>query len=238
VPHGAYLSQMRIWQTIHASGFGRHSHHEAYAAVVLSGGFEEAGDLGRLHVQAGDVVLHDGFEAHLDRFVASGAVVLNLRLRMGEPFTPGLARVADPDLIARTAEKDRGEAISLLLATAMRPRSTPVDWPDELAAALVQDQSHILSRWAMRYGLAPWTLSRGFAQVFGISPEAFRARARARRARRTIETTVEPLARIAADLGFSDQSHMSRDMKQLTGMTPKALRASANRFKTKRSASL
>jgi AraC-like DNA-binding protein len=229
---------MRLWQTIRASGFGRHRHQEAYAAVVLSGGYEEAGDLGRLRVEAGDVVLHDGFEAHLDRFVSSGTVVLNLRLRMAGAFTPGLARIADPDLIARTAEKDRGEATRLLLATVTRQRSISVDWPDELAAALLQNPSHILSRWGMQNGLAPWTLSRGFVQVFGISPEAFRARARARQARRSIETTAEPLARIAADLRFSDQSHMTRDVKQLTGMAPKALRAVANGFKTKRRATL
>jgi AraC-like DNA-binding protein len=162
--------------------------------------------------------------------------VLNLRLGMGEVFTPGLARIADPDLIVRTAEKDGAKAASLLLATSIRQRSTCVDWPDELAAALMQNPSQILSRWGIRNGLAPWTLSRGFVQVFGISPEAFRARVRTRQARRSIETTAEPLATIAADLGFSDQSHMTRDVKQLTGMAPKALRAAANRFKTKRQA--
>jgi AraC-like DNA-binding protein len=223
---------MRIWQTIPASGFCRHNHQEAYAAVVLSGGYEEAGDLGCLRVEAGDVVLHDGFESHLDRFVASGALVLNLPLRPGESFTPGLATIADPDLIARTAEKDPVEATSLLLATATPQSSTFVDWPDELAAALRQNPCHNLSRWATRNGLAPWTLSRGFAQVFGVSPEAFRARARSRQARTSIESTVEALAKIAADLGFSDQSHMTRGVKQLTGLAPKALRAAANRFKT------
>jgi AraC-like DNA-binding protein len=86
----------------------------------------------------------------------------------------------------------------------------------------------------VRNGLAPWTLSRGFAQVFGVSPEAFRARARARQARKSIETSAEALAQIAADLGFADQSHMTRGVKQLTGMAPKALRAAANRFKTGR----
>jgi hypothetical protein len=218
---------MRIWQIIRASGFCRHSHQEAYAAVVLSGGYEEAGDLGRLRVEAGNVVLHDRFEAHLNRFAASGAVVLNLRLWPGESFTPGLANVADPDLIALSAEKDPVEATRLLLAAATRQRSAFVDWPDELAAALMQNPSH---------RLAPWTLSRGFVQVFGVSPEAFRARARARQARRSIEGTVEPLAQIAADLGLADQSHMTRGVKQLTGMAPKALRAAANRFKTERNA--
>jgi AraC-like DNA-binding protein len=201
---------------------------------VLSGGYEEAGDLGRLRVKAGDVVLHDRFESHLNRFVASGAVVLNLHLRPDESFAPGLARIADPDLVARTAEKDRVEATSLLLATATRQISTFGDWPDELAAALMQNPSRNLSLWAMRNGLAPWTLSRGFVQVFGVSPEAFRARARARQARKSIETSAEALAQIAADLGFADQSHMTRGVKQLTGMAPKELRAAANRCKTER----
>lgn len=111
--------------------------------------------------------------------MASGAVVLNLPLRRSESFTPGLAWIADLHLIARTAEKDRTEAISLLLATVKRQESKSVDWPDELASALMQNPSQILSRWGIRNGLAAWTLSRGFVRVFGISPEAFRARVRA-----------------------------------------------------------
>ncbi len=67
-----------MWQTIRSSVFNRHSHEHAYAAIVLSGGYEEAGDHGRFKVQAGDVVLHERFEAHINRFSASGATVLNL----------------------------------------------------------------------------------------------------------------------------------------------------------------
>jgi hypothetical protein len=104
------------------------------------------------------VVLHDVSEAHLDRFVASGAVVLNLPLRRSESFTPGLARIADPDLIARAAEKDRTEAISPLLATVKRQESKSVGWPDELASAMMQNPSQILSRWGIRTGLAARTL--------------------------------------------------------------------------------
>jgi len=32
-----------MWQSIRASVLGRHVHEEAYAALVLSGGYEEAG---------------------------------------------------------------------------------------------------------------------------------------------------------------------------------------------------
>jgi hypothetical protein len=55
----------------------RHMHREAGVAV-LSRGYEEAGDRGRFHVRAGDVVVHRRLDMHLDRFTASGAEILNL----------------------------------------------------------------------------------------------------------------------------------------------------------------
>ena len=39
-----------------------------------------------------------GFEAHLDRFPASGAEVLNVSLPARSEFQPGLGRIDDPDV--------------------------------------------------------------------------------------------------------------------------------------------
>jgi AraC-like DNA-binding protein len=224
---------MRMWQSIRASALGRHLHEEAYAALVLSGGYEEAGDHGRFLVKAGNVVFHEQFEAHLDRFSETGAVVLNFRLP-GCSLTPGIAKVADPDSIARTAERSRRDALNLLFSSAISETPQPADWPDLLAAALVQNPSLKLSQWGETIGIAPWAVSRGFALVFGVSPEAFRARTRGRHALNSIKNTDAPLASIAAELGFSDQSHMTRSVKQLTGIGPQAWRSVANGFKTRR----
>ncbi len=228
------LEGMRTWQTIRSSSFGRHVHEEAYAALVLSGGYEEAGDHGRFQVKAGDVVFHEQFDAHLDRFSESGAVVLNLRLPVGCSYTAGMARVADPDCVARVAERSRRDAVDSLLSAAMSEITRLADWPDVLAVALMQNPSLKLSQWGEKNGIAPWTVSRGFASVFGIAPEAFRARIRARHALNSIQNTPAPLASIAAELGFADQSHMTRSVKQLTGIGPRAWRSVANRFKTGR----
>lgn len=228
------LKWMRMWQTIRASALGRHVHEEAYAALVLSGGYEEAGDHGRFRVEAGDVIFHEQFEGHLDRFSESGAVVLNLRLPVGRFFTTGMARVADPDWVARVAERSRQEAAELLFSAVRSESRHAADWPDELAAALGKNSSLKLSQWGEQNGIAPWTVSRGFALVFGVSPEAFRARARARRAWKLVRETPMPLARIAADLGFADQSHMTRSIQRLTGIGPREWRSAANGFKTRR----
>src|ERR1700677_569690 len=77
-----YKMQMR--QTIRTSSLERHVHFEPYVALVLSGGYEEAGDNGRFKVSAGNVVFHDSFEAHLNRFYAQGATVLNLPVASGK----------------------------------------------------------------------------------------------------------------------------------------------------------
>ncbi len=223
---------MRTWQKIRTPTLGRHVHDEPYATLVLSGGYEEAGDQGRFHVEPGDVVFHDPFEAHLDRFPSTGAEVLNLRLPTRRGYTPGLARVADPDLVARLAQRSPRAALAELLAAAIPRTPPPSDWPDELAATLLRNPSLRLSVWAEKHRLAPWTVTRGFAQLFGVSPEAFRARVRARRALRSIESTQQPLAAVAANLGFSDQPHMTRSIRQLTGKAPTAWRHPANAFKT------
>jgi AraC-like DNA-binding protein len=226
---------MRMWQTIRASALGRHVHEKEYAALVLSGGYEEAGDHGRFRVKAGDVIFHDQFEAHLDRFSETGAVVLNLRLPVGCSYTPGISRVVDPDSVARVAERSCRDALDLLFSVAISRTPQPADWPDELAGALMGNPSLKLSLWGETNGIPPWTVSRGFGLVFAVSPEAFRARIRARRALKSIQKTQASLASIAAELGFADQSHMTRSVKQLTGITPLAWRSAANGFKTRRS---
>jgi AraC-like DNA-binding protein len=158
--------------------------------------------------------------------------VLNLPLSPELAFKPGVARVEDPAILVRTAERNPREAVDLLLEMVQQRSPVFADWPDELAFSLIRNPCLRLSFWASQTGLAAWTVSRGFARVFGISPEAFRARARARSAWRAVRQSREPLAKIAADQGFSDQSHMARSVKRMTGMAPQAWRTSANRFKT------
>ena len=223
---------MRMRQTIRVLSFRRHVHSEAYAALVLAGGYEEAGDRGRFVAKAGDVIFHDRFEAHADHFSENGATLLNLPLRCCHDFVAGMASVADPDLIVRLAEKNKQDAVACLVATAVCSSPQSADWTDLLANDLARNPSVKLSAWCEKNSLAPWTISRGFALVFGISPEAFRARTRARHAWTLINRSSKPLADIAAELGFADQPHMTRSVKQLTGVGPRAWRLSANRFKT------
>ncbi|MER9327831.1 AraC family transcriptional regulator [Mesorhizobium sp. M0488] len=68
-------------------------------------------------------------------------------------------------------------------------------------------------------GLDRYGLSRHFRAAFSTSPHRFLLMRRLQSARRMI-VTGEPLAQIAAETGFSDQSHFNRQFKKAFGMTP------------------
>jgi AraC-like DNA-binding protein len=202
----------------------RHSHLCAFAALVLKGGYEESGDVGRFAVREGNVIFHDRFEAHCNQTSPSGAVILHIPLPSDTDFQSGVGLLSDPDLIARVVERSPSEAAMLLVQTTQMKQPLFRDWPDQLAAELSRDASVNLTAWSNERGIAPWTLSRGFESVFGITPSEFRAVARARHAWKAIRSTGEPLLDIAARLGFADQSHMTRSVKYLTGKAPQAWR--------------
>jgi AraC-like DNA-binding protein len=204
------------------STMGRHRHGNAFAALVLEGGYEESGDAGRFDVREGEVILHERFEAHCNRGSRLGAVILHLDLP--SDIQSGVGRLADPDAIARLAERNRSEAAALLLQTTQMQQPQFRDWPERLAAELNHDTSLSLTAWCIEQGMAPWTVSRGFESVFGISPSAFRATARARHAWQAIRTSGDSLVDIAARLGFADQAHMTRSVRCLTGNVPRAWR--------------
>jgi AraC-like DNA-binding protein len=195
----------------------RHRHDSAYAAVILSGGYEESGSYGRYRVRAGQVLLHRSFDAHLDRFERSGARLLNLPLDEEPGF--GLGSVGDPDSIAQLADTDLSAAREALKRQLQPAQVSVHDWPDLLARELLTNPGLRLDDWAECHGLAPATLSRGFARVFAISATTFRAEARAQIALALIATGAA-LSDIAVSAGFSDQSHMTRAITALTGCPP------------------
>jgi AraC-like DNA-binding protein len=204
----------------------RHRHREAFVAVVLAGGYVEAGDTGRHRVEAGDVLFHRAFESHLDRFGRPGAEVLVLPLA-DDWRGPVRGRVADPDLLARLAERDPREAQAALAEAVWAPRAAALDWPDLLAHALRDDPGLCLSAWADGMGLHLGSLSRGFRQAYGVTPVGYRLVQRTHRALDAILGGAAPLSEVALACGFADQAHMGRAVAALTDAPPAVLRRQA-----------
>ena len=64
-----------------------------------------------------------------------------------------------------------------------------------------------------------YTITRHFRWAFGTSPDRYRTLRRLALARTAIESG-QSLAQVAAETGFTDQSHMTRQFKRTYGMTP------------------
>lgn len=208
---------------------GRHGHRQAYAAILLSGSYLEAGPMGRLTMLPGDVLIHEAFERHFNRKSTPKLEILNITL----PDAPGysfFARLRDPDAMVRLAEHDRFEA-SRQLPDQLLPAHFEAanDWTDLLQAAIEADPTLMLQEWAHALGVSPSTIGRGFAAHYGVSPSRYRLEAKTRCALLAIAKTRQPLAQIAADAGFADQAHMTRAICLYTGATPSLLRSRSHR---------
>ena len=196
----------------------RHRHVGGYVTLVLAGRYVEAGDAGRFAAGPGDILVHTAYQAHRDTSRCSAAEVINL------PMSAALAgrrfgRVDDADRIVRLAEMDLAAAAEAVAGDFVEQPGQS-DWPDLLAEALASRRPLSLGGWAGAHGLHRSSVSRGFQQVFGTTPCRYRAEARTRRAVEAIAGSGLPLAELAADLGFSDQAHMSRCVTAMVGCSP------------------
>jgi AraC family transcriptional regulator len=75
---------------------------------------------------------------------------------------------------------------------------------------------------AQQTGYSPYHFARLFRQTTGESPHHFVLRQRIERAQRLLKETDVPLAHIAVESGFANQSHLTRVFKQHRGLTPRA----------------
>ncbi|MFF0789065.1 AraC family transcriptional regulator [Streptomyces spiralis] len=78
-----------------------------------------------------------------------------------------------------------------------------------------------LERLAAELGTSPFALLRAFRQAYGMPPHTWLTDARVRRARRLLDAGTAP-AQAAADVGFTDQSHLSRHFSRIVGVPPGA----------------
>jgi AraC-like DNA-binding protein len=208
----------------------RHLHVGAYVAVVLEGSYWEAHAGGRTELRAGDMALHGPYSAHANHVGARGALVLNCPV--DGVAADSFARVEDLDAIVRAANEGDPAVGRFALAAATAVSPAIDDWPDQLAAEMAANPRLCIGDWALKHGLAPETVSRGFRRVYGATPKQVRGEHRARRALAALLNDSTPLAALSLDAGFPDQASMTRAVRWLTGASPLQLRRQSSGDKT------
>jgi AraC family transcriptional regulator len=230
-----------------ATRFRRHEHEGFHVCCVASGGFVESHPWGPEDVGPGTVRVSAAARHDID-FGPAGArcVLLELDaaasaalrsapptpLFLRDPWLEGLAaRIGAAALGGDSREPELDGLVAELLAQVVRrcgrrADPTPPPWLRH-ARELVHDAPlgpPPLAQLAAELDVHPVHLARAFRDHFGVTIGAYARRLRVERARRLLLHGDEPLARVAVAAGFSDQSHMTREVRAALGTTPARLR--------------
>jgi AraC-like DNA-binding protein len=138
-------------------------------------------------------------------------------------------RGGDPDelveraieLAARALEQHDPRRVAAGRPSTARARGALVAGVRE---ALAADPHRSLPRLARELAVSPHHLSRIFSSATGTTISRHRLRLRVRTAMERLAGGERDLPRLAAELGFADQSHLCRAVKSETRLTPSALR--------------
>lgn len=119
-----------------------------------------------------------------------------------------------------------GDARGLWAILAIRLGSAPVDSRIEAYAAAL-DAAHgrtpILTL-ARELGLGTRSVQTRFLAAVGLPPKEYARVRRLQAAIRQLDDAPTSLAEVAIEAGFSDQAHATRELRNLTGLTPARLR--------------
>ena len=147
------------------------------------------------------------------------AAIQQLTARLRDSTTPVLARdEAAAELLSRLLRFPHGQPlIAAGHANLEQVRQMLCDW---------HDASLRLATLAAQCDLSPYQLLRQFRRQYGITPHAYAAQHRLQLARRLLHSAA-PLADIALQCGFADQSHLTRAFKRQYGFPPGRYRQAA-----------
>ena len=241
-----------LYESTYRPGTTLPQHYHDFAALMFAtrGSFAET--VGRRTFECGpfEAIARPGGEAHSNRYDGdTHCVVVNVVPEVF-PALGGASRLFDAPsvlppsravpIVHRVARElaSRDEVSPLvvegllleLIGESARPRrgGAPrwlrdareyihAHWPDRPSLADIADAG----------GVHPASLVRGFRAHLRCSPGEYMRRLRLDHARAALLETARPIAEIAIDAGFYDQSHFTNAFRKRFGMTPAQVRASS-----------
>lgn len=125
-----------------------------------------------------------------------------------------------PEQLAAGPVFDRLDAVLVRHLRDCPPSTSPLDAAIRALAAAGGDMP--VSQAADVYGKSLRQFERQFQQTVGVGPKLYARIERFQRAARRVSASTQSLAEIAAELGYSDQSHMSHEFRRFSGLPPAA----------------
>jgi AraC family transcriptional regulator len=242
-------------RAVYPAGFctPAHRHHQANLFVVIEGRLEEKWGRRGARLTPGAVVVKPPAVAHIDKFVTQ-VIGLNIELAedtwlrwtgidpafrrpvvSNDPALAGVGRRLAVELAApdhATPLEVQGLLLSMMARVIRghgRTQQSPAGRLDDVVDRLRSEY-----RWTLRLddlastaSMHPTHLAKKFRERFGCSIGDYVRQLRIAEAQRALMATNRPIAKIAQDLGFSDQSHLGRAFRRETGETPASFRLRA-----------
>jgi AraC family transcriptional regulator len=230
--------------------FGSHAHVHDQLCVVLEGCYEENCDARVYALHAGSVLWRRAGKMHANVIGVDDVEVIlvdiepersqKLCLYSASPaayFVPGAFDEIRRELVFELHRSDQASRIAIeglvcLLAarTGRRctlPKSAMPEWLCKAVELIRSEYSHgiSLAQVAASAGVHPVTVAVAFRRHFGKSVGDYIADLRTAHARQELENTHRPIAEIAQEAGFYDESHMGRVFRRRFGISPGALRS-------------
>jgi AraC-like DNA-binding protein len=205
----------------------------------------------------GDVKICRASGESLPRIFLTGPFTAPVRTFASAPLN-SLSIVLQPWLLKSWFDLDLKNMVNAILDAAYVPRLTDPVVVDALRSATFQpnllesalkilsvrqsDSGHVasimanllqetqsISETASRLGIGVRQFERRFARNFGLNPKEW---VRIKRFEKSLVKLVddnESLANVAAETGYADQSHMTRDYRRATGLTPSQTKEGINK---------
>lgn len=233
----------------------RHCDAGSSICVVLSGSVRERDARRERRIDAGGALFRPADQAHTDDVDCRGARVVTVSaagdglaalagsgLRLDLPVELHSADVVAAGARLERAVADESPGASLILeglalelfghvlqASALPRGPRAPRWLAATRERLLAEpgRSHSLEALARSAGVSAAHLAASFRVRYGESVGGFTRRIRVEAAARRLSGSDAPVAQIAAELGFCDQSHLTRVFRRHTGLTPAAWRRSA-----------
>lgn len=226
--------------------FQKHRHEGLHLCAVLRGGFREWQGRDVRTMEPGLLRLSPSTE-HDIRFSASGARCLLVEISdedsralrrmprssafVTDAWLTVLAGRLEAALVQEPAVERAHDHLLELLAQLSRRETGRLGGPPPRWLLAARDR--LADEWrlppsadalALAAGVHRVHLVRSFRDHFGCTLRGYVRRRRVARAVALIRDARIPLARVAAEAGFSDQAHLTRSLQRAFGVTPLVLR--------------
>jgi AraC family transcriptional regulator len=214
-----------------------HRHANDYICIVLNGGFGEIQSRDCVERKSGSVFAYRAGETHHDRFGPRGAMCVNLHFEAGDrriQHVDGLCslplRLAADRLAFELAARSTEELSLASLAAEVlgeigilgSPAAESAEWVRRIVEAICDEPRRrwTLCELAQIADRHPVRVAQAFRAQSGMSLGSFQRLRRLVCLSLALRSDCEPLATLACDFGYFDQSHMNLEFRAAFGVSP------------------